>query len=77
MAMLAMLGALKQIGDELRQRGAWRSMEQTFYGFGEAEAVELAGWSCDIIDARGDAAAIEQVKAKVRSVCKRLPVYGN
>jgi len=39
MAMLAMLGALKQIGDELRQHGTWRSIEQTFYGFGEAEAL--------------------------------------
>ena len=39
MAMLAMLGALKQIGEELRQHGTWRSIEETFYGFGEAEAL--------------------------------------
>ena len=39
MAMLAMLGALKQIGEELRQHGTWRSIEETFYGLGEAEAL--------------------------------------
>jgi len=38
----------------------------TTRGFNEAEAVDLAGWICDIIDARGDAAAIEQVKADTR-----------
>ena len=38
-AMLATLGSLKQIADELRQHGTWRSIEQTFYGFGEAEAL--------------------------------------
>jgi glycine hydroxymethyltransferase len=47
----------------------------TTRGVGEAEARELAGWMCDVIDARGDAAAIEQVKAKVLDLCKRFPVY--
>jgi len=36
---------------------------------------DLAGWMCDIIDAKGDAAAIKAVKVKVLEVCKRLPVY--
>ena len=49
----------------------------TTRGFGEAEAVELAGWIGDVIDSRGDAAVIEAVKAKVLAVCKRLPVYGD
>jgi len=47
----------------------------TTRGFGEAECVALAGWMCDVIDAKGDAAAVEAVKAKVLEVCKRLPVY--
>ena len=39
MAMLATLGSLKQIGEELQQRGTWGAIEATFYGFGEAEAL--------------------------------------
>jgi len=39
MAMLAALGSVRQIADELRQRGTWQSIEQTFFGFGEAEAL--------------------------------------
>jgi 2-methylisocitrate lyase-like PEP mutase family enzyme len=34
---LATLGTLKTIAEELMERGTWRSIEQTFYGFGEAE----------------------------------------
>ena len=48
----------------------------TTRGFGEAEATELAGWICDVIESRGDAASIEAVKSKVLAVCQRLPVYG-
>jgi len=47
----------------------------TTRGFGEAECVALAGWICDVIDAKGDAATVDAVKAKVLEVCKRLPVY--
>ena len=47
----------------------------TTRGFKEAECSDLANWMCDVIDAKGDAAAIEAVKAKVLDVCKRLPVY--
>ena len=47
----------------------------TTRGFGEAESVALAGWICDVIDAKGDAATIDAVKAKVLEVCQRLPVY--
>ena len=47
----------------------------TTRGFGENEARELAGWMCDIIDARGDQAVIDQVKGKVLDLCKRFPVY--
>jgi glycine hydroxymethyltransferase len=47
----------------------------TTRGFGVREASELAGWMCDIIDMRGDAAVIEGVKSKVLALCKRFPVY--
>jgi glycine hydroxymethyltransferase len=47
----------------------------TTRGFGEADCSALAGWMCDIIDARGAPAAIEAVKAKVLDVCRRFPVY--
>ena len=39
LGMLATLGALKNIAEELIQHGTWRSIERTFYGFGEAEAL--------------------------------------
>jgi 2-methylisocitrate lyase-like PEP mutase family enzyme len=39
MAMLATLGLLKRIGNELQGHGTWRSIEDTFYGFAEAEAL--------------------------------------
>ena len=47
----------------------------TTRGFGEAECTELAGWIADIIDARGDAAMVEKVAARVKAVCARFPVY--
>ncbi|WP_428605901.1 serine hydroxymethyltransferase [Sedimenticola sp.] len=47
----------------------------TTRGVGEDEAKELAGWMCDVIDARGDQAAIDRVKALALDLCKRHPVY--
>ncbi|OPH38437.1 Pyridoxal-phosphate-dependent serine hydroxymethyltransferase 2 [Moraxella lacunata] len=47
----------------------------TTRGFKEAECVELAGWVCDILDAKGDEKVISEVRAKVSEVCQRLPVY--
>jgi len=47
----------------------------TTRGCGLAEAVDLAGWMCDVIDGRGDPAAIATAKARVLALCKRLPVY--
>ncbi|MEJ2308693.1 MAG: serine hydroxymethyltransferase [Gammaproteobacteria bacterium] len=47
----------------------------TTRGFGEAESIELAGWMCDIIDARGDQAKIDEIRAKVLDICARHPVY--
>lgn len=47
----------------------------TTRGFGEAECVELAGWICDILDARGDEATLADVREKVADITKRFPVY--
>jgi glycine hydroxymethyltransferase len=51
----------------------------TTRGFTEADARELAGWICDVLDAVGKDtldATVAQVKQKVLAICKRLPVYG-
>lgn len=48
----------------------------TTRGFGLDEVERLAGWMCDIIDARGAAATIAEIKARVRELCARFPVYG-
>ena len=47
----------------------------TTRGFKQDECRELAGWMCDVIDARGEQAMIDKVKTQVLGVCKRLPVY--
>ncbi|MFP4496514.1 MAG: serine hydroxymethyltransferase, partial [Halochromatium sp.] len=47
----------------------------TTRGFGLEEARELAGWMCDLIDARGEPAVIDQTKTKVLALCQRFPVY--
>ncbi|OOS26878.1 serine hydroxymethyltransferase [Moraxella pluranimalium] len=47
----------------------------TTRGFGEAECRELAGWICDVLDARGDEAVIAATREKVAAICKKLPVY--
>ena len=44
-------------------------------GFKETEARLVAKLICDVLDSRGDAAVIEQVKAQVAEVCGRFPVY--
>jgi len=36
-AMLASLGAIQNIGQELQQTGTWSSIETNFFGFAEAE----------------------------------------
>jgi glycine hydroxymethyltransferase len=49
----------------------------TTRGFREAEARELAGWLCDILDDIGNLGVIEAVREKVLSLCRRFPVYGD
>jgi glycine hydroxymethyltransferase len=44
-------------------------------GFKEAEAKELAGWICDVLDNIESTDVQQQVKAKVLDICQRLPVY--
>ncbi|EPJ2225277.1 serine hydroxymethyltransferase [Escherichia coli] len=44
-------------------------------GFKEAEAKELAGWMCDVLDSIKDEAVIERIKGKVLDICARYPVY--
>jgi glycine hydroxymethyltransferase len=48
----------------------------TTRGFNEADARQLAGWICDVLDDVTNTAAIERVKQQVLEICKRLPVYG-
>lgn len=47
----------------------------TTRGFVTKDAINLAGWMCDVLDNIEDSSVIEGVKAKVLEVCKRLPVY--
>ena len=47
----------------------------TTRGFNEAQAGELAGWICDVLDSRGDEAVATEVRAKVEAICAELPVY--
>ena len=48
----------------------------TTRGFREAEARELAGWMCDILDDITNQDMIAAVRGKVLAICKRFPVYG-
>jgi glycine hydroxymethyltransferase len=47
----------------------------TTRGFGIEEARTLAGWMCEVIDARGEASVIADVKGRVLELCARFPVY--
>ena len=47
----------------------------TTRGIDQAGSRELAGWMCDVIDARGEAGVIERVKQQVLDLCSRYPVY--
>ncbi|CAK0769150.1 glycine hydroxymethyltransferase [Gammaproteobacteria bacterium] len=47
----------------------------TTRGFTSEDCRALAGWMCDVIDARGTAEIVERVKNQARAICARLPVY--
>ena len=51
------------------------SPAMTTRGLKEAEARQLAGWICDVLDDITDTAVIERVKNQVLDLCKRFPVY--
>ncbi|GAA6146395.1 serine hydroxymethyltransferase [Thalassolituus maritimus] len=50
----------------------------TSRGFKEAQATQLAGWICDVLDGleKGESEGVEaEVKAKVVALCEQFPVY--
>jgi glycine hydroxymethyltransferase len=47
----------------------------TTRGLKEAEARELTGWICDVLDNPDDASVIAAVREKVGALCARFPVY--
>ncbi len=47
----------------------------TTRGFNEQDCTDLASWMCDVIDSQGDETVMKDVKAKVLTICQRLPVY--
>ncbi len=44
-------------------------------GFNEQDSADLAGWICDVLENIDSDEVIADVKAKVLTICKRLPVY--
>ncbi|RMF18424.1 MAG: serine hydroxymethyltransferase [Gammaproteobacteria bacterium] len=44
-------------------------------GMGEAEARELTGWICDVLDDISNEDTITRVREQVLALCKRFPVY--
>jgi glycine hydroxymethyltransferase len=49
----------------------------TTRGFGTAEARDLTGWICDVLDAIEDGSVITATRSKVQDLCDQFPVYGN
>jgi len=47
----------------------------TSRGFKETEITQLTGWMCDVMDDVENQDVIAEVKAKVRELCARFPVY--
>ena len=48
----------------------------TTRGFGTAEARDLTGWICDVLDAIEDGSVITATRSKVQDLCDQFPVYG-
>jgi len=53
------------------------SPAMTTRGFREIEAEQLAHLIADVLDARGDDRTSARVKAEVKKLCDKFPVYGN
>lgn len=47
----------------------------TTRGFDVEDSEQLAHWMCDILDKPTDQAVLDTVKASVRALCKKRPVY--
>ncbi len=51
----------------------------TTRGFNEEDSVQLTHWICDVLESiakdENDVSVINEVKAKVTEICRRLPVY--
>ena len=52
------------------------SPAMTTRGFKEAEARQVADWIADVLEAKGDATAVERVAKAVNALCAKFPVYG-
>jgi glycine hydroxymethyltransferase len=52
------------------------SPAMTTRGFKDAEAVQVAHWIADVLEAPADKAALEKVSDGVMELCSRYPVYG-
>jgi glycine hydroxymethyltransferase len=49
----------------------------TTRGFGQTEAVAVARFVADVLDAPTDIAVIARVRDKVQALCEAFPVYAN
>ncbi len=47
----------------------------TTRGFKEAEIESMVGWMCEVLEDIDNEAVINEVKEKVKALCKRFPVY--
>ena len=47
----------------------------TTRGFGESEFKDITNWICDICDDLENESVIDEVRAKVESLCSKFPVY--
>ncbi len=47
----------------------------TTRGFGERECVDITHWICDICDDIENTSVVDEVRAKVESLCSQFPVY--
>jgi glycine hydroxymethyltransferase len=52
------------------------SPAMTTRGFGDAEAVQVAHWIADVLEAPADKAVLAKVGEGVKELCSRYPVYG-
>jgi len=52
------------------------SPAMTTRGFREAESVQVANFIADVLEAKGNAAALARVGDQVKELCARFPVYG-